>query len=73
MAVNGSRVDITFHKETPHEEWETLGSFLPNHGLLTTKNARGVCVLGREGGREGGRERGSEPQGEGRLTLLVMT
>ena len=55
MAVNGSRVDITFHKETPHEEWETLGSFLPNHGLLTTKNARGVCVLRREGGREGKR------------------
>ena len=56
MAVNGSRVDITFHKETPHEEWETLGSFLPNHGLLTTKSARGVCEGGREGGREGGKE-----------------
>ena len=40
VAVNGSRVDITFHKETPHEEWETLGSFLPNHGMLITKNAR---------------------------------
>ena len=74
--MNGSRVDITFHKETPHEEWETLGSFLPNHGMLITKHARGVCCVWREGGRKGGRDgptdrRTDEQRSSGGVDIMV--
>lgn len=73
VVVNGSRVDITLRKETPHKQWETLGSYLPGHGQLIAKNDRGML---RQGGRgEGGgrgREASKEWEGSGENILLSL-
>ena len=58
-------MDITLRKETPHKQWENLGSYLPGHGQLITKNKRGMS-RGKETERKEGRwERGGGGGGGG--------
>ena len=60
-------MDITLRKETPHKQWENLGSYLPGHGQLITKNKRGMS-RGKETERKEGRwEGGGGGGGGGRM------
>lgn len=42
VSVTAGKVEIVVKKTVPHENWETLGTYLPGHGQL--KHKRGVCV-----------------------------
>ena len=48
VQINAGRVDISLKKEDPHNQWESIGTFLAGHGVSTIKNRRGERERERE-------------------------